>query len=315
MMSVALFGISSCASPSDEPVPSDFTESGDEISVLAQPVVIGTDDRTLVSAASSTAYPWSAMAALRPTASVTWAHCSAFKVGPRHLLTAAHCIDYWFQGVKTTQTDVNSTRVVYGQFGSGNASANMPVKAKFGVAAIIIPSQWNSTQGNYAHDWALIRLNDSDSTAGWFDALARTDAQIGATTNRHAVGFPLEHTASSSGGNEYSGTLATCAASPLANKHCGGYQYDAPVSSLNVGTTFLSVATDWDRGQSGGAVYATETNNSRKVLLGIISNSGTINGQPTNIAVRISFDIQSVMCTDIKNFPSTAYPAHACNSL
>lgn len=94
-----------------------------------------------------------------------------------------------------------------------------------------------------------MRLVDGDSSRGWFNALARSDADVRAVRDAAVTGYPLESVT----GNG-SGTDSPCAASPLASKNCGGYQYQAPATISTMNATFLELATDWDRGQSGGPI-------------------------------------------------------------
>jgi hypothetical protein len=85
-------------------------------------------------------------------------------VGPRHLVSAAHCFfaerDDGSFGAVTTK---NLARLVFGQRGSGNSAANMPVDGrKVGIEHIIVPDGWIDSVGtDYSSDWAVVRMADA----------------------------------------------------------------------------------------------------------------------------------------------------------
>jgi len=279
---------------------------GRDLAPGEQAVVQGEDERELIDASRVLAYPWRTVAAFRPTSGRATASCTAFKVGPRHLLTAAHCFesrddngDYL---VKATRSTV---RLVFGQLGSGNAAENMPVDGrKVTVEDVYIPEGWSRTQGdNREHDWALIRLADADSSRGWFQVLARNDDDVLAESDVFVTGYPLDRVT----GNG-SGTDSPCAASPLEDARCGGFQYQAPAAIRAHNATYFELATDWDRGQSGGPIYTDLPNTRQKSAIALVS----LNNAGKNVAHRITPVIADKVCEQVRAHPSSLFPNHEC---
>lgn len=286
--------------------PEGLDDTAEDVASSEHAVVQGSDDRSLITSAMSVAYPWRTVAAFRPTSQRTSASCTAFKVGPRHLLTAAHC----FEGPDASGTYVvaatkTTVRLVFGQYGSGNDRVNMPVdERKIAVEDVYLPPDWAKSRGtNVEHDWALIRLADADSSRGWFNATARTDADVKAVTGLKVTGYPLEKV-----NPDGSGTDSPCAASPLKSKDCGGYQYESPAKISTMNATFFEMSADWDRGQSGGPIYSAIPNSTQKSVVALVSR----NKLARNVAHRITSVIANKVCEQVRLFPSKQFPNHEC---
>src|SRR5690349_11276335 len=87
LLALATVTAAGCAAEVD-----DFDDEEAAVAAVSEGLIIGTDDRTALFPSSLVDdYPWRAVAAVRLTPNTTTANCSAFKVGPRHLLSAAHC--------------------------------------------------------------------------------------------------------------------------------------------------------------------------------------------------------------------------------
>lgn len=269
-------------------------------------VVQGGDDRVLIAASNSVRYPWRAVAAFRPSSQRSTASCTAFKVGPRHALTAAHCFE---SSDGAYGYVINATpriaRLVFGQYGSGDLQENMPVDgAKIGIESVYIPPEWKDSRGtDRQYDWALMRLADADSSRGWFNALARRDDEVRSLDALFIDGFPLDTVTGDS-----TGTDSECAASPLSTKDCGGYQYQATATISAMNSTYLEVARDWDRGQSGGPIYAEIPTQSQRVAVALVS----LNKAGRNVARRIDSTISDKICEQVRMFPSARFPTHEC---
>jgi V8-like Glu-specific endopeptidase len=282
----------------------DFADDEVVIDATQEELLVNNDDdRSRVTQAQATSYPWRAVAAIRLTSSITTSSCSAFKVGPRHLLSAAHCFyEAHSSGMASLKVALTSFRLVYGQYGSGNAASNMPVNGhKVTIEQLYVPPGYISSNAtNASDDWALIRVADSESLPGWFRTKAFTNAEIPGLPEPRAAGFPLP--------------TQTCAASPLTNGQCGGYQYHAPLAEnggIGVSASFLDTQADWTRGQSGGPVFAKvsgQADPDQRWAMGIVHGSGTAN----SFARRITSVISRKVCDQIAAFPSTSYPSVAC---
>lgn len=277
----------------------DFDDEEVAVASVEQGLIIGLDDRARVTQGQATAYPWRAVAAVRRTANTTTASCTAFKVGPRHLLSAAHCFyDVLPDGTFGLIVPVSSLRLVMGQYGSGNDASNMPVNGrKLAVQSLYVPPGYIANRGaDRTEDWALLRVADGDSGPGWFRTKAWTEAEMRAFTSPIASGYP--------------GHTQICRASPYANGQCGGFQYYAPGSNLLFSASFINTHADWQTGQSGGAFFGTDGVQSQKVALGIIHSSR--DDLQASFARRITSVISNKVCEQIRLFPSTSIPNVPC---
>lgn len=282
----------------------DFADEEVVIERTQQELLINNDDdRSRVIQAQAGAYPWRAVAAIRLTANITTASCSAFKVGPRHLLSAGHCFyEAGSSGTAALKVALSSFRLVYGQYGSGNDVSNMPVNGhKVAIESLYVPPAYISSNATSAvDDWALIRVANSESLPGWFRTKAFTNAEIPLLPEARSAGFPLP--------------TQTCAASPLANTQCSGYQYYAPLAEnggVGVSASFIDTQSDWTTGQSGGPVFAKvsgQADPDQRWAMGIVHGSGTA----SSFARRITSVISQKVCQEIAAFPSTAIPSVQC---
>jgi V8-like Glu-specific endopeptidase len=280
-----------------EPGESDETD----LSESESPLVIGADERLRVTDSVKTLSPYRNVVAIRPDPFTATSSCTAFKIGPRHLLSAAHCFYQPLSGGGFGMpVALANYRLAYGQYGSGNTSASFPVVGyKISIQGLYVPPTYISSSGaNQQDDWAILRVADTESAAGWFRAITPlTDSQV---TNdfvaRYASGYPLD------------GTL-DCQAAPTSDHRCGGYQYYASLKPpFTFATYFIGSQTDWGVGQSGGPVYGSMPGVSQFVTIGLIAYSGT----STSYTLRLTNTITSQICTQIRAYPSTSYPTHEC---
>ncbi|MEO5337329.1 MAG: trypsin-like serine protease [Magnetospirillum sp. WYHS-4] len=109
------------------------------------PGVKGDDDRITV---DSTQAPWNAIGRLNKTVG---GHCTATLVGPKSVLTAAHCL--WNQRTRT-YLPPESLHFVAG-WAKGDYLAHAKAAAVFAAPGY---RPGDKTAGNGAHDWALVTL-------------------------------------------------------------------------------------------------------------------------------------------------------------
>jgi len=257
-------------------------------------LITGADDRLRSDAAN---YPYRAQAALRRTTMAINAYCTGFKITPRHILTAAHCM-YW-QG--TWQTLTSTLRVVYFQNGDNTGT-------KYASSAIYVPQQWiNSTPNAQAtapdwnFDYALITLPEPNNTNGWFDFQAETNT-------------PSNLVATFSG---YPGSTAQC--KDPSNSICGGYQYRSTGTFDAIYSNLFVTRADWESGQSGGPLYYLPQGQTQYKAIGIISNERIpAAGQPFvvgthgNRGLRITTAVQNDLCNKINVDRPSTLPTHFC---
>jgi V8-like Glu-specific endopeptidase len=277
----------------------DFGDDEAEVAVTREGLIVGDDDRVRITQGQATAYPWRAVAAVRWTPNTTTASCSAFKVGPRHLLSAAHCFyGELSNGSFGLVVPLSSFRLVMGQYGSGNAAANMPVQGrKLSVQSVYVPPNYVATRGtSRVDDWALVRVADGDSGPGWFRTKAWTNAELRAFTSPTAAGYPLHD--------------QVCVDSPLGGDLCGGYQYRGAGSNLLLSASYIDTHADWQQGQSGGVFLGTDGAQAQRVALGIIHSSRA--DISASFARRITSAISSKVCQQIAAYPSTQFPNVPC---
>lgn len=206
--------------------------------------VLGSDDRSLRSADNGfnmTSYPWRAMGVLvtdgANTANGPNVKCSAFKVGERHLLTAAHCVFTegggegslmlrdWWPGADGLDKSMN---------GGDPSPNNYKNILWYAYDPKYLFNGWDS------RDFAVLVLADNQSSCnlGWFGY--REDYSLAGTWMWN-FGYPAQ--------------TQTCSASPRGDKQCGGSVYGMEAKITRTEAPYLFFKHDTTEGHSGSPVY------------------------------------------------------------
>jgi V8-like Glu-specific endopeptidase len=262
---------------SDEsrPVNPDGKEADAERSVsgyrLTPFTVFGNDQRQI--RLSTTSYPWRALTAILNPGSTT-SRCSGTLVGPRHVLTAGHCLyrnGAWFPNQK----------VAPGMKGIGVFSNGLKNHAWY-----YISQGWLDGE-NAKNDVGMLILEDKASTAslGWFGMKVSDDASL------WNFGYP--------------GWWRTCAASP-SPPQCSNFLYGMDGYAEEEGW-FFEYTIDTQPGQSGSPVYLYNGGDRRVVGVHAYGD----NGDGVNYAKRLKSSSIQTICSWINTWPS-AYATDTC---
>jgi|GEM_PF-3968117 len=223
-----------------------FAGCGTPVSDLSK--VIGRDDRV---ALVSYDYPYNTVGQVYIGDSA----CSAFLIGPRHIMTAAHCLDQlgvakvlevggrtvWLRKLPKRKTDRPAfyPNVVYNEFG-----------AKAGLAAEVYTGAFIegvTTESNLAEDWAVVVLDRS--YAKQYTPLSmyteKYEAKIG--TELISIGYP----------------------EAIAKAKTPSYQDNCKVTGNRVGKRVLLHNCDTSYGSSGGVLLKKNPKSVRKIVDGV----------------------------------------------
>jgi V8-like Glu-specific endopeptidase len=229
-------------------------------------LIFGGDDRVLRLATKS--YPWRTMGAvLKPGA--TTSNCSGALIGPRHFLTAGHCMHK--NGAWLT-----NRKIAPGQKGIGV----FPNGVKNHAWYFSVSGWYDDADPSY--DYGMIVLEDRDDTAhlGWLGW--RSSGQDG---GHWTFGYP--------------GFSLSCAASPSASGQCDNFMYgDSGFGVAPFYSKMMITGADIQAGQSGSPIY--KYNDGDRRVIGIVSYES----DDLNFGTRVTSARSANFCSWIHTFPS-----------
>jgi V8-like Glu-specific endopeptidase len=241
--------------------------------------IFGGDNRVL--RLPTTFYPWRAMGSVLAPGGATTSNCSGSLIGPRHFLTAGHCMHQGGTGKNAGW--LTNRKVAPGQKGIGVFPNGVKNHAWYFTV-----SGWFD-DADEAYDYGMLVLEDRDDTAhlGWLGW--RSSNQGG---GHWTFGYP--------------GFSLNCAASPSANGKCDNFLYgdDNQAALPNIGN-MLATEADAQPGQSGSPIY--KYNNGDRRVIAVLSYES----DDLNWGTRVTSARSSNFCDWIHTFPS-AFNDHPC---
>jgi V8-like Glu-specific endopeptidase len=236
----------------------------------------GTDDRKVHTTGMKT-FPWRAFTAI-VTGEAKTSNCSGVFVGPRHVLTAGHCL-------ADDGAFFADQRAAPGMNGIGNFSNGVLKHSWYFVS-----QGWLNGE-NPNNDVALLVLEDTKEAAdiGWFGM---------------EVGNPVIDNVRTWG---YPGASYTCAASP-SPPLCSNYLYGDTGTAMPIsGGWRVMHNMDTQPGQSGSPIYRF-TDGERRVIAVHTNGNG---GDGLNRGKRLAAASIDVICDWIHARPSS-YASFSC---
>jgi V8-like Glu-specific endopeptidase len=254
-------------------------------------VILGDTDNRYLCAVNQwlTNYPGRTIGSIS-SSSTGGTGCTGVMVGPRHVLTGAHCLH-----------DGNGTWTWPRYFSPGQLGSNTPNGApRKGIIAY-------ARTFHIAWDYGLLILEDEPETAnlgwmglGWYSPLS---SYSGKWAQNH--GYPI--------------ASQECAASPLESGNCGGFMYCSSFHIDHATDGYLMYECDATGGHSGSPIWRWWGES--PVVLGVHKRSNepgsgadVTSSPPTlQLGPRVRPEMFNDLCDWIGNHPS-AFASHSlCN--
>jgi V8-like Glu-specific endopeptidase len=262
--------------------------------LTAQTARITTDwwnDRRVRVSTGMTSYPTRTIGSMSGSGNTQDGACSGTKVGPRAVLTAAHCV-----------MGQDGNIAFSGRFNPGQTSTTTP-NGSIPWSGVFL-RDWR-IHGKY--DYAIIYLQDTPAAVGlgwmgigWWNSASGYDGRWASL-----FGYPC-------GANRGCGaiTVQRCNASPRTDKRCDGWMYghSRPLTLTSFMTNdLLQYDNDMSSGQSGSAVYTWFNGGPMVLAVNTHSSNGISRG------VRFRQSMWNDVCSWIA-IGASAYATHAlCN--
>ncbi len=237
-------------------------------------------------------FPNRVIGALSGNGDTSMGGCTGAKVGPRHVLTAAHCV-----------MNSNGSITTSGWFNPGQTATN----------ATNGSIRW---QGVYLRDWrvsrdydyALLYLSDTaDVASTGYMGMAYWNSASGYDGRSATLrGYPC-------GPSRGCGSISSqrCAASPRSDKRCDGWMYThtRTMDESTMSGNQLRIDNDGSSGQSGSPIYGS-VNGQNGWIFGVYWGS---NSNDDNRGVRVRSSLANDICNWIAQYPSSHVEHPSCN--